>query len=103
MLLVLISAFERILLHDKVIEAASERPHVHSCGDLRLAVGLVAFLEEFGGGEGKMTCKILAFEKLNVVVWQSNQIEDWPTFAPMKSCGVNISVHEPVVMHMCHC
>ena len=50
-----------------------------------------------------MAGEVFAFEELEVVVGQTNQVEDSSAIAPMKPCRMNISVHEAVIVHMRHC
>ena len=49
-----------------------------------------------------MTSEIFTFEKLQIVVGQTDQVEDRLALAPVESGRVHIPVHQPMVMHVCH-
>ena len=49
-----------------------------------------------------MTRKIFTFQQLEIVVWQTNQVEDGASVAPVKSGWVDVPVHQSVLVHVRH-
>ena len=50
-----------------------------------------------------MTCKVLALQQLNKIVWQANQVKHWPPITPVQSSGMDVTVHQSMLMQVSHC
>lgn len=50
-----------------------------------------------------MAGEVSPFRQLEIVVRQANQVEDSLAVAPMEPSRMHVSMHQTMVVHMCHC
>lgn len=103
MLLVLISALKRVLLHNEVVETAAEGPDVNCGGHLALIVELALLGKEFRRRKREVASKIFTFEQFKIVVGEPDEVEDRFPVVPVEARRVDIPVDKAMVVHVSHC